>query len=199
METIKIIIGDVLNAIYEPFGFAIIMTVLIMFFYIFAKEQGWKPLVKRWLESFKADAAFRCVFLFVFYTVLLLFRTLLNRRLGHNPLADVIGVWGLYDSQGKFSTDAVENLFLFIPFTMLMLWCFKVKILNNGVKLPTVLWKSCAITFLFSILIEFLQLLLRVGMFQVSDIFHNTLGGFIGGFLYWCIYKIKYRKGNDII
>ncbi|WP_347046079.1 VanZ family protein [Blautia wexlerae] len=43
----------------------------------------------------------------------------------------------------------------------------------------------------FSLMIEMLQLLLRLGTFQLSDIFYNTVGGVLGGMCYWGIIKIK--------
>lgn len=44
---------------------------------------------------------------------------------------------------------------------------------------------------LFSLLIEFLQLFLRVGTFQLSDIFYNTIGGIVGACLYYI--SLKYH------
>ena len=39
--------------------------------------------------------------------------------------------------------------------------------------------------------IETLQLLLRLGTFQLSDIFYNTVGGVIGGLMYYGIRKVR--------
>lgn len=39
--------------------------------------------------------------------------------------------------------------------------------------------------------IELTQLLLRIGSFQLSDLFYNTLGGFLGGAIYWLCRKRK--------
>jgi glycopeptide antibiotics resistance protein len=39
-----------------------------------------------------------------------------------------------------------------------------------------------------------LQLFLRLGTWQVSDLFFNTLGGTIGGLVYWAGYKMKEKK-----
>lgn len=47
------------------------------------------------------------------------------------------------------------------------------------------------LAFLFSLTIEFLQLFLRLGTFQLSDLCYNTLGGAIGGVLYWMGWKVK--------
>ena len=43
----------------------------------------------------------------------------------------------------------------------------------------------------FSISIEMLQLFLRLGTFQLSDLFYNTVGGMIGGLMYYGITKAK--------
>ena len=49
------------------------------------------------------------------------------------------------------------------------------------------------IAFCFSISIEMLQLLLRLGTFQLSDIFYNTVGGVIGGLVYYVAMKTRKR------
>ncbi len=53
-------------------------------------------------------------------------------------------------------------------------WTFEEKI---GISWKKILWQSGKIAFIFSISIEMLQLLLRLGTFQLSDIFYNTVGG----------------------
>lgn len=194
IEIIKRIIENVLTALYQPFGFSVIMAVLIMFFYMFMKEHGWRVIVKRWLNEFKTSSTFRRVFLLVFYTAMILFRTLLNRNMWINPVSNTIGIWGIYNENGDLTTEAIENLALFIPFTVLLLWCFCEKIVGESVKLLTTLWKSVLVVFLFSLAIEFSQLFFRLGTFQLSDLFYNTLGGLIGGLLYWMGYKISHKN-----
>lgn len=61
----------------------------------------------------------------------------------------------------------------------------------NGWK--KILWQSGKIAFIFSISIEMLQLLLRLGTFQLSDIFYNTVGGMIGGLIYCAVMKARKR------
>ncbi|MFR4684965.1 MAG: VanZ family protein [Anaerobutyricum hallii] len=53
------------------------------------------------------------------------------------------------------------------------------------------MWQSGKIAFIFSISIEMLQLLLRLGTFQLSDIFYNTVGGMIGGLMYCAVMKVR--------
>lgn len=194
IDIIKLIIANVLTALYQPFGFAVILTVLFMFLYLMAREHGWKVVIQWWFEEFKTSSTFRRVFLLVFYTAMILFRTLLNRNMWINPVSNTIGIWGIYNENGELTTEAIENLALFIPYTILLLWCFSDRILGKSVKFMTTLWKSMLIVFLFSMLVEFSQLFFRLGTFQLSDLFYNTLGGLIGGLLYWIGYKIIHKN-----
>ena len=50
---------------------------------------------------------------------------------------------------------------------------------------------AIAISFLSSFAIEMLQLFLRLGTWQLSDLCFNTLGGVIGGLIYWITAKIR--------
>lgn len=193
LEMIKSILTNVLTALYQPFGFAILLAVLFMFVYLIAAEQGWKVLFRKWWMEFKDNKRFRRLFYLSFYSAMILFRTLLNRNMWENPLSNVMGSWGLHDQNGEFTTEAIENFILFIPFTMLLLWAMKEANGKELGKWTQALWKSMEIVFLFSLLIEFTQLFLRLGTFQLSDLVYNTLGGAVGGFLYWICQKIKQK------
>lgn len=191
IEVLKNITSNVLTALYQPFWFSIILSVFFMF--VYKEYPSVKQAAKEWISWFKSDIAFRRTFLLVFYTVMILFRTLLNRNMWANPVSNVIGVWGLYNEKGELTTECIENLALFIPFSVLLLWVFRERLLSK-VTLLTVLWKMTKITFLFSFTIEMLQLFLRLGTWQLSDLFYNTLGGAVGGLIYYVGYKIRHRK-----
>lgn len=194
MESFEKILKHVLTALYEPFGFAVVLAVLFMFLFLYVKDKGWKTAVKNWWKSFRTSCVFRRTFLLAFYTAMICFRTLLNRNMWQNPLSSVMGNFGLINENGDLVTEPIENLMLFIPFTVLLLWAFKDKILGEKLSFPKTLWRSVEVTFLFSLTIEFAQLLLRIGTFQLSDLFYNTLGGLLGGLVYFAIYKFKRRK-----
>ena len=70
------------------------------------------------------------------------------------------------------------------------MWTFGEKIGNGWKK---TLCNSGKIAFIFSVSIEMLQLLLRLGTFQLSDIFYNTVGGMIGGLMYCVVMKARKR------
>ena len=191
IEILKKIVVNVLTALYQPFGASLVFAILFMCFYMLVEENGLKTVVRSWIDKFRNNSKFRRVFVFAFYLSMILFRTLLNRNMWANPVSNVIGVWGLYNKEGNLTTEAIENLALFIPFSVLLLWSFRDKILGQVVRLSRVLWKSVEIVFLFSLVIEFLQLFLRLGTFQLSDLFYNTLGGFLGGLIYWMGCKLR--------
>ena len=52
------ILTNVLTALYEPFGFSILLSFLAMFFYLYAYEpteagKGWKSTIITWYKEFK--------------------------------------------------------------------------------------------------------------------------------------------------
>ena len=63
--------------------------------------------------------------------------------------------------------------------------------IGNGWK--KILWYSGKMAFIFLVSIEMLQLLLRLGTFQLSDIFYNTVGGVLGGLAYYVAMKARKR------
>ena len=122
---------------------------------------------------------------------MILFRTLLNRNLWMNPLSNVMGGWGIWETvngEKQLTTECIENVILMMPFTGMVMWTFQEKMEKGGKK---ILWQSGKIAFIFSISIEMLQLLLRLGTFQLSDSFYNTVGGMIGGLMYCTVMKAR--------
>lgn len=201
-QLVNTVVTNILTALYEPFWFAIIMSVLFMFLYMYAyctaeTGKGIKRALAAWLKEFKRSVFFRRLLALTFYTSLVLFRTLLNRKLWLNPLSDVCGGWSLWTINGNgvrvLTTDSVENVLMLLPFTMLLMWAAKDKILKK-VTFAGIVKSSFKTAFLFSLSVELLQLFLRVGTFQLSDLCYNTLGGIIGGVIYGAVWKIKSRK-----
>lgn len=191
LENLKAVIKNVLIEIYHPFGFALILSALFM--YVYKQCDSWKTAIKRWINWFRTDASFRKMFIFIAYLVIILYRTLTNRGMAINTVDNVIGIWKINNFDENYKQIVLVNLVLFIPFTILLFWNFALKLLKN-LKFTTIILQSLKITFLFSLAIEFLQLFLRTGVWQISDLFFNTLGGIIGGILYWIVLNIKNKK-----
>lgn len=193
MEIIAQIITSVLTAFYQPFGFSVVLSVMVMFFYLFAYEpigagKGWKEAARAWADAFRTSAFSRKLFLLIFTTIMILFRTLWNRNMWMNPLSNVMGGWGIWvvakDGTKSLTTESFENVIMMMPFTALMLWTFGEKLVKRT-DFRTVAGRATIIAFCVSLGIEVTQLLLRIGTFQLPDLFYNTLGGFLGGAIYW--------------
>ena len=100
------------------------------------------------------------------------------------------GIWETVNGEQKLTTECIENVIMMVPFSAVVMWTFGKKIGNSWKK---ILWYSGKIAFIFSISIEMLQLLLRLGTFQLSDIFYNTVGGMIGGLMYCAVMNARKR------
>lgn len=86
----------------------------------------------------------------------------------------------------KLTTECIENVIMMVPFSATVILTFRKKI---GNRLKKILCFSGNLAFEFSLMIEILQLLLRLGTFQLSDIFYNTVGGVFGGLLYYAVMR----------
>lgn len=102
-------------------------------------------------------------------------------------MQNVIGTFGIYNANGELTTEAIENVLLFIPLMFLWLWAVE--------KHELTFLKTVSFSFknalLCSFLIEMAQLLFRVGQVQISDLVYNTLGGITGGVCYWIVILAK--------
>ena len=76
------------------------------------------------------------------------------------------------------------NITVFIPFGIFVPVLFKPDML---------LWQIVFSTMAASLVIEIIQLVFRVGSFDVDDILLNTLGGLIGA----CIYRTGRMRNGD--
>ena len=94
------------------------------------------------------------------------------------------------NDEKKLTTECIENIIMMVPFTSMVILTFQEKVGNSWKKM---LWYSGKIAFIFSISIEMLQLFLRLGTFQLSDLFYNTVGGVLGGLMYCGIMKARKR------
>ena len=105
-DIIANITANVLTALYQPFWFSVALSVLALFFYLFAYHnetggRGLKAAFSVWWKYFREDLFFRKLFFLTFYTTMILFRTLLNRDMWMNPLSDVFGNWWIW----KYAED----------------------------------------------------------------------------------------------
>ncbi len=74
-------------------------------------------------------------------------------------------------------TNIAGNVFAFVPFGVLIRWV-------RGKGKRTTLLFAVISTFIFSLVIETIQFITKVGVFDVDDLLLNTLGGMLGFLLY---------------
>lgn len=191
------VLVDVLGAVYQAAGASLLIAVLIMCVYMLGRKQGVGPVARAWIWQFKESSWFRRHFFLVFYTCMLLFRTLFCRSVWGNPLENVIGIWGLHYN-GQLYTENFENLILFMPFIIFLFWAREEKDHTKDKRIQEVLLNSFEISFCFSLGIETCQLFLKIGTFQLTDLFFNTLGGIIGGAIYWGFERTRNRIVSSV-
>lgn len=184
IEIVKDGISEILTLVYTSLGFSLCLAVFFMFAYAYIKDKGLSYAIKMWIGQFKESRDFRGTFLIALYVAMVAFRTLLNRNLWMNPLSNVMGGWWIYNSKGEFTAEALLNMVMLMPLTFLIYLYHGEKIFDE-IKISKVLTNSFKISFFTSIAIEFFQLMLRLGTVQIADIVYNTLGGVVGGIIYF--------------
>ncbi len=117
---------------------------------------------------------------FMMYIVIILCITFLSREDGSRSGMDLelFSTWGINKRNNAY---VIENILLFVPYGFLCAWIMPV---TKKLLLCTLLG---AVT---SLGIEYLQLATGRGFFQIDDVLTNTVGAFVGAFIYWCIFTI---------
>lgn len=196
MDGIEIVFRDCLGTISDYALASLIFTGLFAIAYLYVKDHGLKNTILRIKNELVQHKEFRIKCIFVFVCFMIADRTILGRTGWVYPLTNPIGDWGVYTGDGSFNFDLFENIVLFVPMTALLPIAFP-NVLNDSICIT---YKSVirltVIGFICSLCIETVQLLLRLGKFQLSDIFYNTVGGIIGAVIWRLHYKLKsIRKG----
>lgn len=127
----------------------------------------------------------------VFYLSLLLEVTVLKRlsEPEYDPLSNIMGGWLIEELQYTYDFSPAWNVVMFLPlcaFIYLFLR-FALKRIPDTKRLLIICGTS---GFLFSAVLEILQILLKAGTFQFSDLFYNTLGAILGVPVYLVAKKI---------
>lgn len=117
------------------------------------------------------------------YLVLLIGGTLLNRNIGDEYLIEVIPFWSYHQiftlKDKPLAWQILYNVLVFIPWGILLPEIYK-----NMRRFRFVVASAAGMSFV----IEVVQLVFRLGLFEFDDIFHNTLGAVIGYGL-WCVMR----------
>lgn len=179
---------DVFYSIYQYLGFGLIFAVICMIALPEVEQKGLKKcFIQQW-HKFRTDKITRYRFVFLTILFMVLSRTLICRNIWQCPWENIIGEWGVFTSDGTLNTEGMLNIVLFVPLAYFGVLGF---CQQDGLY-KGILFNIVKFSFGFSCLIEISQLFLRLGTFQLSDIFQNTLGGFIGAVV--CTMQQKIMK-----
>ncbi|MCM1499680.1 MAG: VanZ family protein [Clostridium sp.] len=138
---------------------------------------------------------------FVIYMVILVYFLLLSDGFGRGnqymdfrynliPFREIIRFirYRQYIDFGSVLVNLAGNVVAFMPFGALIRW-----VVNKRV-----FWYQAVLyTLLFSLSVELLQLVARVGVFDVDDLILNTLGGLFGFWIYYILLLINRRRERD--
>lgn len=105
--------------------------------------------------------------------------------------------WTIIDDGSIDNTqEYIENFMLFVSFSILLFWAFQKELLDESenIRFGKTIWKATKVVAVFSFMIEFTQLLFHLGTFQISDLTYNTLGGAVGGVIYYLGYCRKRKN-----
>ena len=74
VQIVKTVITNILIALYQPFWYAVVASVLLCFLYLYAYHpvdtgNGLRSAFKTWIEEFKRSIFFRRLFLLSFFTI----------------------------------------------------------------------------------------------------------------------------------
>ncbi|MFQ9516371.1 MAG: VanZ family protein [Eubacterium sp.] len=174
-----------------PSGIFAVMAIAVM---NDVQRRGFKNVVSELWKKLIHDSLTQKRMIFFLYVYFMIDYTLLSRSfVWRIPLSDIMDGWTIVaNPDGTMNYEAIENFIFFIPFSLLFLLAFpKLHERKGG-------WKKLgfilAASFGTSFFIETVQLIFKIGTFQISDLTYNTLGGVMGGLMYLLGRTIKKKS-----
>ena len=128
--------------------------------------------IRRWIR----------IALLIAYSLGIIYLTLINRNVSERS-ANLVPFWSYgHWSNVEYRWIIFMNILVFVPFGFMLPWAVEMKF-----------WQTALIGFLFSVCIETLQYILRVGLCEFDDVFNNTMGTVLG-YGYWRLLGNFIRK-----
>ncbi len=111
--------------------------------------------------------------LLIAYSFGIIYLTLIDRDVTKRS-ANLMPFWSYgHWSNVEYRWIIFMNILVFVPFGFMLPWSAEMKF-----------WQTALIGFVFSVCIEALQYILKVGLCEFDDVFNNTLGTVLG-YGYW--------------
>lgn len=142
-----------------------------------------------------------CLVLFMIYIVAMVYFLIFSDQFGREPyetmrynLEPFLEIKRFIRYRELLTTESVMlnlvgNVVAFMPFGMLIRW-----VRNKKTSVFVAFLYSLA----FTLCIEWVQLVTKLGVFDVDDIIMNTLGGVLGYIVYWILACIDRRRKKHV-
>ncbi len=143
-----------------------------------------------------------CLVLFILYSIsivyFLIFSDMFGRGHGYEemrynltPFLEIkrFVKYRSYMTTTSVMLNLVGNVLAFVPFGMLIRWV-------RGKK--TGFFTATLAAFAFSLSIELVQLITKLGVFDVDDIIMNTFGGMLGYIIYYILARFDRKRRKKI-
>lgn len=184
LAILKEIAEHIAETLQEQFVSAVLLGLFLFCIWYLAASHFGNRTLRNARGKRLSVISYGMVYLLFFYISMILLKTLLLRTGWDLPWGKMNTSWGIYTKGGKLSTDSIENVLMFIPYTFLLFAVVREQAerFQNLSFGSAVIWSGLA-AFPFSLNIELLQGVLSLGAFQWSDLTYNTLGGILGGIL----------------
>ena len=171
-----------------PLGIMILLIIAMILFTVcypfFITKTHLNTLKK---EKYRKICLILSVFICFSFVLII---TLMNRETGDTTLIKLKPLNGLFDRKNLYQDIAgnIANFYLFIPIGMICLGMFKgdFRVL-----------KCCGIGLTGSLIIESIQLVGRIGVFDIDDIIFNTVGT-LCGCLFMMLLKMKHHRYESV-
>ena len=182
-------IVDAVLSVYTGFrvGWAFVVAILC-----FALYMVYSIKERKKLELPITGKAYLKGIIFSAYMVALLGGTMLNRTIGIDDRIELVPFWSYWETfvnrDDTLWQQMLFNIAVFVP------WGFLFPILFE--KMKDFRWNVIGATGV-SLVIEVIQFLFKIGLFEFDDIFHNTLGALIGYAIWKAICKRSMVEKRD--
>ena len=125
-----------------------------------------------------------CLVLFILYSISIVYFLIFSDMFGRGH-----GYEEMRYNLTPFLENLVGNVLAFVPFGMLIRWV-------RGKK--TGFFTATLAAFAFSLSIELVQLITKLGVFDVDDIIMNTFGGMLGYIIYYILARFDRKRRKKI-
>lgn len=147
-------------------------------------------ILAKYITKRRCTIRYFVMFIWSYYLSVVLHITIISREYRDDVWGHIFEGWGALDKAE--CAEAIENTVMLLPI-ILLLFIGVGRLIFKKIEFKNIIITSFKIIFATSLSIELIQARLGRGTFQIADLVYNTLGGCIGGLIYYVMAKIADR------